>query len=264
MRKRKMKNHQNLREAVIILDKSQLEIILSRLREMRLPEMANELITMNLSGELQTFTVEEVLDRITSSELISRKNNTIARYKKAAKLSQRDADLSLIDYRPERKLNEAVIKQLSDDMYIRNHRNVIIMGACGTGKSFLANALASNACKLLHTTLYCRLFEILSDTNIDRISSGDTRRSILKYSKPEVLVIDDFLNTKLTENECSDLFKIIEYRSQTKSTIIVSQLDPQEWHKNLGGSILADSILDRLTAKSYKLVLSGESLRQEK
>ncbi len=248
---------------MITLEISRLEQILSRLREMRLPEMANELITMNQSGELDTIGIADLLDRLTSSELVSRKNNTVIRYRKAANLSQGNADLSEIDYRPSRKLNEAVIKQLSDDTYIQNHRNVLIMGACGTGKSYLANALAGNACKLLHTALYCRMFELLSDTNIDRQVNGDTLKSIKKYTKPEVLVIDDFLNTKLTERECTDLFKIIEYRAHSKSTIIVSQLDPQEWHKNLGGSILADSILDRLTAGSYKLILSGESLRQD-
>ena len=76
-------------------------------------------------------------------------------------------------------------------------------------------------------------------------------------------IMDDFLNQKLSDKECIDLFKIMEYRCGTSSTIITSQLEPKEWHKNLGGGILADSILDRITASAYKLILSGDSLRQK-
>ena len=101
------------------------------------------------------------------------------------------------------------------------------------------------------------MFEILQTTNSERLLSGDTVKSINKYVKPDVLVIDDFMNQKLTERECIDLFKILEYREGHGSTIVASQLEPKEWHRNLGGNILADSILDRVTAKAYKLTLAG-------
>ena len=245
------------------MDKKKFEDILLRLREMRLPEMANQLLMMKQSGEINSITVEEVLDRLTSEELLSRKNNTIERYRKKAHLSQPSAELSLIDYSPERRINEALMKQLSDDTYIRNHRNILILGACGTGKTYIANALASSACRSFHTAYYCRLFELLEVTNSERLLNGDTSRSIRKFIKPEVLVIDDFLNQRLSDKECVDLFKIMEYRCGTSSTIITSQLEPKEWHRNLGGGILADSILDRVTASAYKLILSGDSLRQK-
>jgi DNA replication protein DnaC len=251
-----------LPEEVIILNKKNLEEIIRRLREMRLPEMANQLILMNETGELHTISAEALIQRLTQEELLSRKNNTIERYRKMAKLSQPAAELSDIEYKPERKINEAVISQLSDDQYILKHRNVIIMGACGTGKSFIANALASNACRMFHTAYYCRMFEILEMTNSDRLMNGDSYKSIRKLVKPDVLVIDDFMNQKLTDRECIDLFKIMEYREGKKSTIVASQLEPKEWHKNLGGNILADSILDRITSNAFKLTLSGDSMRK--
>ena len=154
-----------------------------------------------------------------------------------------------------------MIKQISDDQYILKHRNIVILGACGTGKSFIANALASNACRLFHTALYCRMFEILQVTNNERLMTGDTVRSIRKFIKPDLLVIDDFMNQKLSERECIDLFKIMEYREGRGSAIVASQLEPKEWHRNLGGNILADSILDRVTANAYKLTLAGDSRR---
>ena len=105
------------------------------------------------------------------------------------------------------------------------------------------------------------MFEILQVTNNERLMTGDTVRSIRKFIKPDLLVIDDFMNQKLSERECIDLFKIMEYREGRGSTIVASQLEPKEWHRNLGGNILADSILDRVTANAYKLTLAGDSRR---
>ena len=243
------------------MDKATFEIVLGRLREMRLPEMASQMILLYESGELNTISAENLILQLTEEELLSRKNNTVERYRKNAHLSQSSAELCDIEYRPERKINEAVIKQISDDQYILKHRNIVILGACGTGKSYIANALASNACRLFHTSLYCRMFEILQETNNERLMNGDTTKSIRKYIKPDVLVIDDFMNQKLSERECIDLFKIMDYREGRGSTIVASQLEPKEWHKNLGGNILADSILDRITANAYKLTLAGDSRR---
>ena len=143
------------------MDSKKLEEITARLREMRLPVMANQIVTMYEASELND--VIKVLDVITQEELMSRKNNTAERYRKSARLSQSYAELSEIDYSPERKINERVIEQLSTGAYIGKARNVVIVGACGTGKSYIANALASDACRKLHRTMYCRMFELISD-----------------------------------------------------------------------------------------------------
>ena len=90
-------------------------------------------------------------------------NTTFPTSNKSAHLSKSYAELSGIDYSPERKINERVIEQLATGGYIDKARNVVIVGACGTGKSYIANALASDACRKLHKTLYCRMFELISD-----------------------------------------------------------------------------------------------------
>ena len=223
--------------------------------------MANQLLMMYETGEYEKLSKDEILDTLTEQELISRKNNTIARYKKTAKLTNKNANLNELDHSPDRKINETVLAQISDDTYILNHRNVILMGACGTGKSYLANALAANACDHLHTALYTRMFELLGTCAGERLITGDSTKSVMKFSKPEVLVIDDFANTPLSETEAIDLFKIMEYRYGHRSTIISSQLEPKEWHKKIPNGILADSILDRIVSNSYKLILSGDSRR---
>lgn len=239
------------------MDSKRLEEITARLREMRLPVMANQIITLYEASELTD--VMDVLDVITREELISRKNNTADRYRKSAHLSQAYAELADIDYSPDRKINERVIEQLATGAYIRKARNVVIVGACGTGKSYIANALASDACRKLHKTLYCRMFELISD-----IKHMEAQRLKRRYVNPDVLVIDDFANTKMSEDDALQIFKVMEYRYGCKSTIIASQLEPDEWHNNFGASQLADSILDRIVSNAYTVILSGESMRPKR
>ncbi len=243
------------------MTENKLQAILMRMRQMRLPEMANQLLMMYETGDYEKLSKDEILEILTEQELMNRKNNTIARYRKSAKLSDKSANLNELDHSSERRINEAVLEHLSDDSYILNHRNIILMGACGTGKSYLANALAANACDHLHTALYTRMFELLGTCASERLITGDSTKSVMKFSKPEVLVIDDFANTSLSETEAIDLFKIMEYRYGNRSTIIASQLEPKEWHKRIPNGILADSILDRIVSNSYKLILSGDSRR---
>lgn len=231
---------------------------------MRLPAMAEQVIVLIESNELSTISSIELLDRLTASELMSRKNNTIQKLKKKARLSQPTANIREIDYSSERKLNKKVIEQLSTNDYINKHRNVVLLGACGTGKSYMCNALGNHACDDGYSVLYCRLFEFLSEATTEKIMNGEATKTISRYAKPDVLIIDDFLIHEITEAETTQLFKVLEYRYGQKSTIIGSQVEPKEWHKNLGGYVLADSILDRILPNSYKFILSGESLREKK
>ena len=129
---------------------SRIEQIIKNLREMRLPQMAEDILSMIETEKLLTMSVIDVLEQITQDELISRKNNTILRYKKKAKLSILNARIEEIDYSPERNLNKAVMEQLATNKWIEKHRNVIILGACGTGKTYISNALGNNACESIN------------------------------------------------------------------------------------------------------------------
>lgn len=228
---------------------------------MRLPIMVEQVIMMVENNELYTLPVEDILDRLTANEIMTRKNNSIEKLKKKAGLTQITANMNDLDYSPERKLNQSIISQLTTNDYIRKHRNIVIMGACGTGKSYMCNALGAHACNELYSVLYCRTFEFIDDLNYNM---DDIERVLKKYTKPDVLILDDFLISEVNKKEAENLFKVLEYRNNTKSTIICSQLEPKEWHKNLGGSIMADSIVDRILPKAYTLILSGDSMRKTK
>lgn len=238
-----------------------IEEIIRRFREMRLPVMAETFLSIVEEGKQSELNTIEILDLLTREEYTSRRNNTINRLKRNAKLSQSNAHLEEIDYSPDRQLNKSVIDQLQTNNYIRYHRNVILLGACGTGKSFIANALGNHACENSYTTFYSRLFEFLDDCHQEYLMTESIKKTINKYAKYDVLIIDDFLISAVQEVEAQRIFQLLEYRYGKKSTIVCSQLEPTEWHVNLGGSILADSILDRIIPSAYELILFGESNR---
>ena len=244
-------------------DDKKFEEIIKRLREMRLPVMAELLFSMRDNGELFSKNIIDILDEITENEIISRKNNTIFKLKKKAKFSQPMASINEIKYTPDRKLNKGLISQLSTNEYIRTKKNIIVLGACGTGKSYLINALGNHACDSLFSVRYIRMYDLLADFADERLISRSTRDVMKKYIQPSILIIDDFLITSLNERECFDLFTLLDYRMSNGSIIISSQLEISEWHKQLGGNILADGVLDRLSSSAYKIILSGDSLRKE-
>ena len=130
-------------------DDKKFEEIIKRLREMRLPVMAELLLSMKDNGELLSKNIVDILDEITENEVVSRKNNTISKLKKKAKFSQPMASLNEIKYTADRKLNKELISKLSTNKYIGERKNIIVLGACGTGKSYLVNALGNHACDSL-------------------------------------------------------------------------------------------------------------------
>lgn len=240
---------------------NEVQEIIKLMREMRLPMMAEQMQVLIENNELATLSAIDLLKQLIEVEYHSRKTNTINRLKKNAKLSQRTASIIDIEYHPERNINKSVIEQLMTNQYILKHRNIIILGACGTGKSFVANALGNHACESFYTTFYCRIFEFIDECNQERIGTGSINKTIRRYAKYDVLIIDDFLIHELHDKEVNHLFQLIEYRHGIKSTIVCSQLEPKEWHAQLGGNILADSILDRIIPNAYEIVIDGKSMR---
>lgn len=240
--------------------KSENDIMIRRLREMRLPIMAEELDHLLNSAQLGKMTSLDVIRHLIDEEYTTRKNYTMRRFIKKARFSDSRARLSELLPEPEREINLSVIDQLKTNQFIHNRRNVILLGATGSGKSFIANALGINACEAGYTVRYTRMIELLSDLEINRLQ-GNIRQFIKQIAKLDLLIIDDFLLSSTTQHEQQDLMEVIEKRSRDRSTIFCSQMDIEEWHRRLGSSAIADSILDRIIPKSYKLILKGESMR---
>ena len=201
----------------------------------------------------------EFVGLLVQDEKTCRDNQRLKRLLKKAKLRQ-EAAMEDIDYGASRGLSQQVILELANPQWVAAHRNVLIGGPTGIGKSFIACALGNTAARSGYTVLYMRaprLFESLQQSRGD----GSHLKALARLSRVQLLIIDDFLITPLSDWERRDLLEVIEDRYQAGATVITSQCPIGDWHPNIGDPTLADAICDRLLHNAYKLELRGDSMR---
>ena len=201
----------------------------------------------------------EFVGLLVEDEKTHRDNLRLRRLLKKAKLRQ-EAAMEDIDYGASRGLNRQVILELANTQWIAAYRNVILSGPTGIGKSYIACALGNSAARSGYTVLYLRaprLFESLQQARGD----GSHLKTLARLSRVQLLIIDDFLLTPLSDWERRDLLEVIEDRYQAGATIITSQCPLNDWHPAIGDPTLADAICDRLLHNAYKIELRGDSLR---
>ncbi len=193
-------------------------------------------------------------------EMTEREDRQLKSRLRRAKLRQ-NACIEDIDYRMGRGLDRMFIQHLGSCDWVRRHHNVVITGATGVGKSFIACALAHRACLEGFGATYHRLPRLLEDLEIAR---GDGRylKLLRQLSKVDVLLLDDWGLTRLTAHQQRDLLELLDDRHQARSTIATSQLPLEHWHEAMADPTLADAILDRLIHNAHKINLNGESMRK--
>jgi DNA replication protein DnaC len=203
---------------------------------------------------------EERLGLLVDREAQDRENRRLARRLKAAKL-RIDAVIEDLDFRVPRGLDRSTILGLAESHWVTAHRNVLVTGPTGVGKTFLACALAQAAIRHGHTALYLRLPRLLDELVLAR-ADGRLPRLMTAWAKVGVLVLDDLGLQPVPPARAADLLEVIEDRGGLRSTIVTSQLPVAHWHEALGEPTVADAILDRLVHDAYRLELSGASMRR--
>lgn len=223
---------------------------------MRLTTMADAYRRQLQEHSLDNFSFEERLGLLVDIEYTSRKNNRLKRLIHSAGFDQSYACIADINYSAGRKLDKSQIERLASCQYIAEKHNIIIMGASGAGKSYLACAFGIEACKQYYTVKYIRLPELLADLAVAR-GEGIYKRVINQYRKVNLLILDEWMLVSLTETESRDLLEIIHARHKRASTIFCSQFSPAGWHGKIGETTLADAILDRIVHDSYTIEIHG-------
>ena len=224
---------------------------LRQLREMRYTGMADELTEVVSNPENQNLSTYELLSRIVDAEYRRRNDTRIKRLTKSAGFSNPGASLDQLNYKPERKINKDLIDQLRTNDYILNHRNVIIEGPTGAGKSFIAQALGYHACNSGYHVRYFGMFDLSEDFATHNNPEG-IRELLNKLAKPEVLIIDEYL------------LKLIDLRYGKGSIIISSQLMDVEWKHKITDPAIGEAILDRLVHNAFRITIEGSSMRENK
>lgn len=236
----------------------------NKLQDMHLSVMASAFKEQLTDPQLQSMSFEDRLGLIVDKEWCIRKSNHLKRLVKQAGFSEPGACVEDIEYHPDRKLDKNQIARLSVCNYIAEHHNVMLLGATGSGKTYLACALGMAAVRNYLTVKYIRLPELLVDLSIAR-GSGTIRKVMAQYKKYSLMIIDEWLLSPLKDTESRDLLEIIEARYKKASTIFCSQFDVPGWREKLGDPILADAICDRIVHDSYTIVIDcKDSMRKRK
>jgi len=233
---------------------------LEKLTQMRLHTMVDAIRQQLEQPSVQELSFEDRLAMIVAREWLFRENRRLTRRLKEARLKQQAA-VEDIDFRQPRGLDKSVMLTLSTCQWIRNHQNVIITGPTGIGKSYLAEALAQKACREGFTALYYRSPRLFRDLAIAR-GDGNYSKFLIKLAKTDLLVVDDWGLSSLTDAERRDFLEVMEDRHGIRSTVIKSQYPVAKWHELIGEPTLADAILDRIVHNAHKIVLKGESMRK--
>jgi DNA replication protein DnaC len=235
-------------------------LTLDKLHALNLMGMARAFSEQLERADYQTLTFEERLGMLVDREAQDRDNRRLHRYLKAARLRSQ-ASVEDLDFRRPRGLDRSAVLSLAESQWVSAHRNLLIVGPTGAGKTFVACALAQAAVRQGHTALYLRAPRMLQDIGLAR-GDGRLPRLMTAWAKVSVLVIDDLALRPLSAEQAADLLEVIEDRYQLRSTVVTSQLPVSEWHDALGEPTIADAILDRLVHNAHRIELHGDSLRR--
>lgn len=236
-----------------------------KLNELRLYGMAHELDSQLSSSNSSDLSFEERVSILVDQEITYRENNRMRLLLKRAKLRE-SACIEDIDYSSSRGLERKDIASLFLGNWIDNASNLIVTGAAGVGKTWIACAFGNLACRQGRSTLFKRMPLLLEELAVAKTLKTLTK-TVTKISRADVLIIDDFGLADIDAEGRNNLLEIIEERTGKSSTIITSQLPVENWHDYLSkgkNPTVADALLDRLLGNSYRINLKGDSRRKSR
>lgn len=238
------------------------EPTVEKLHAMRLGAMAAAWEEQNKLASVDGLGFDDRFGMLVDAEYLARENRKLKRLLRDAEFRIAEASIEGVKASAARGLPSEQLRQLAGCKWIAEHLNLLLTGATGVGKSFLACALGQLACRTGHKVAYRRLPRLFEEVTLAK-ADGTYGKLLSRLAKVEVLILDDFGLGKLREAHRHDLLEVMEDRYGDRSTIVTSQLPIKQWHEWIGDPTLADAILDRLVHNAYKIELKGPSIRKE-
>lgn len=238
-----------------------IEQTVEKLKALRLSSFARALRAQLESPQYTALPFEERISLLVEAEFLTRENRRLALNLREAKLKQ-SCTVEDVDFETPRNLKRSQFMELAQCHWIAKGHNLIITGPTGSGKSFLACALADQACKLKLRARYVKTSELARDLLIAR-EDGSYPRFMARLAKTHLLVIDEWLRDPLSQSQAREVLDMLDDRFRKRSTIFVSQLAVDDWFQHIADPTLADAILDRVVHDSHRMELKArESMRK--
>ena len=239
-----------------------MQTTLNQLRGLRLETMAQALEQQLSQSGICAMSFEERLALLVDREVHGRQDRRCARLLKTARLKYPQAAIEDLDSRSTRGIERSAVMSLALGEWVKAGHAVLITGATGAGKSWLACALAQHACRRGHSALYLRVPRLGEELRI-RHANGTFTRWLDTLKNTDVLLLDDWGMSAMDSQTRADLLEIIDDRASHRATIITSQLPIEHWHGWIGDQTIADAMLDRLMQNHHRFTLTGESMRKK-
>jgi len=234
---------------------------------MKFSAMAKELeLQLRDPAAYAQLSFDDRLGLLVNSEWNRRQANKLVRRIREAHLNIPSATMEGIEYYEDRRLDKAEMVRFAACLYIEEAHHIILQGAAGCGKTYIACALGNAACRKLKTVRYVRMPELLDELTIAR-AENQFRKVTKAYAKTDLLILDEWLMRPLTLQQSYDLFEIIEARTKHGSTIFCTQHEPDGWYERINAdatqdSPISDAIMDRIVHNAYVISLEGKSMRE--
>ena len=234
---------------------------LAQLRDLKLAGMLQAVEEQLAGNASTTLSFEERLALMVDREVHHRGDKRRAALLKRARLKYPQAAIEDVDARSGRGIERSAIMSLALSGWVEQGTTVLIGGPTGSGKSWLACALAQHACRRGHSAYYQRVPRLGEELRI-RHANGTFTQWLDALKKTDVLLLDDWGMTAMEAHTRADLMEIIDDRAASRATIITSQLPIEHWHEWIGDATMADAMLDRLMQHHHRFTLTGESRRK--